>query len=149
MRSTASDGRTTPSLRGTELWRDGPPRPWPSPAVRGLRRPVGVQDPHLGPIAPAAAAPAAATTMRDPVCGRQVDQPDPTLRSQYADQTYVFCSPACRDRFDEQPDIFTASPGRGQVAERDRAQRTDDDRGELQPGQPARLSNSPPTPGPG
>ena len=107
-----------------------------------------MQDPHLGPIAPAAAA-SAATTTRDPVCGRQVDQPDPTLRSQYADQTYVFCSPACRDRFDEQPDIFTASPGRGQIASRDRAQRTDDDRGELEPGQPARLSNSPPTPGPG
>jgi Cu+-exporting ATPase len=99
-------------------------------------------------VAPAAAG-ASSTALRDPVCGRQVDQPDERLRSQYADVSYVFCSQACRDRFDEQPDIFTAQPGRGQAAERDRAQRTDDDRGELKPGQPARLSNSPPTPGPG
>ncbi|MBV9174731.1 MAG: YHS domain-containing protein [Chloroflexi bacterium] len=101
-----------------------------------------MQDPHVGDIAPAAGA-------RDPVCGREVAQLDASLTSEYADETYVFCSQTCRDRFDEQPDIFTGQPGRGEVAERDRAQRTDDHRGELQPGQRARLTNSPPTPGPG
>jgi YHS domain-containing protein len=108
-----------------------------------------VQDPHIDRLAPAAATTPAETPPRDPVCGRPVERPDERLRSQYADTVYVFCSQACRDRFDEQPDIFTAQAGRGQVAERDRAQRTDDARGELVPGQPARLSNSPPTPGAG
>jgi YHS domain-containing protein len=101
-----------------------------------------VQDPHIGGVAPAA-------LTRDPVCGRELQGSDPRLRSQYADVTYEFCSQECRARFDEQPDIFTAQPGRGEAAERDRAQRQDDDRSELAPGQPARLSNSPPTPGAG
>src|SRR6185437_3656133 len=58
------------------------------------------------------------TPNRDPVCGTQIDHVDPKLRTEYADVLYSFCSQRCMQRFLEQPDIFTAEPGRGNVAER-------------------------------
>lgn len=69
----------------------------------------------------------------DPVCGREVDREDPRLQSEYADVVYQFCSQQCMDRFIEQPDIFTADPGRGRVAENDRALRDDAHEGDLAP----------------
>ncbi|MCA1647691.1 MAG: YHS domain-containing protein [Chloroflexi bacterium] len=86
---------------------------------------------------------------RDPVCGKPVDRANERLRSEYADVEYHFCSQTCMDRFTEQPDIFTAKPGLGQVAERDRAQRPDEHLGELKPGQQIGQDHSPPAPDPG
>src|SRR5262249_23234825 len=90
-------------------------------------------------------------TSIDPVCGRPIVQAeaDASLTSEYADITYRFCSAECMERFTEQPDVFVAQPGSGQTVGHDRARRTDDDRGELKPGQHVELTNSPPTPGPG
>ena len=85
----------------------------------------------------------------DPVCGRTLESDSDGLSTEYADVTYAYCSQECMTRFTEQPDIFTAQPGRGQVADNDRALRDDADKGQLIPGQPARLTNSPPTPGAG
>src|SRR5579884_641730 len=90
---------------------------------------TSVQDPHVGPLAPAAASGSApgrdpdASPHRDPVCGRELGSSPSPYRTEYADVTYQFCSSSCLQRFVEQPDIFTAQPGRGQVAERDRALR--------------------------
>ena len=87
---------------------------------------------------------------RDPVCGRQLDHADPELRTEYADIMYSFCSEHCMKRFLEQPDIFTAEPGRGNVAEKDRGQRSDDlVGGELKPGAAAVIPTTPPAADPG
>ena len=86
---------------------------------------------------------------RDPVCGRPVDRRDTRLQTEYADVVYQFCSQTCLDRFIEQPDIFTAEPGRGQVAERDRALRGQQHEGELRPGAAAIVPSPPPEPDPG
>jgi YHS domain-containing protein len=87
---------------------------------------------------------------RDPVCGRQVDVANPQLRTEYADVLYSFCSQQCMTRFLEQPDIFTAEPGRGNVAERDRGQRNDDlVGGELRPEAAAVVPTTPPAADPG
>ena len=86
---------------------------------------------------------------RDPVCGQQIATPDPALQSEYADVLYRFCSQQCRDRFIEQPDIFTAQPGKGNVATDDRALRDDDHEGQLSPDAQAVVPHEPPAPDPG
>ena len=85
----------------------------------------------------------------DPVCGRPVERRDTRLQSEYADVIYQFCSQTCLDRFIEQPDIFTAQPGRGLVAERDRALRGEEHEGELKPDAAAVVPSAPPVPDPG
>ncbi len=42
----------------------------------------------------------------DPVCGTKVDEKEPEFQSQYAGQTYVFCSEDCKKEFEERPDEF-------------------------------------------
>jgi Cu+-exporting ATPase len=39
---------------------------------------------------------------KDPVCGMSVDERSPH-RSTHAGQTYVFCSAACKAKFDQEP----------------------------------------------
>lgn len=56
----------------------------------------------------------------DPVCGRQVKERGNRERVEYAGQAYIFCSRDCLERFDAQPDLFTAGPGEGNLANRDR-----------------------------
>ena len=56
----------------------------------------------------------------DPVCGKRVAESRNKNSVEYADQTYYFCSPGCLERFDAQPDLFTAGPGEGNLADRDR-----------------------------
>ena len=46
----------------------------------------------------------------DPVCNMTVDDSS-TLRSTHAGQTYVFCSPTCKARFDEEPGRYAAPAG--------------------------------------
>ena len=57
---------------------------------------------------------------RDPVCGQPARQRGRRLIVEYAEQRYHFCSPECLQRFDAQPDLFTAGPGTGNVSNRDR-----------------------------
>ena len=86
-------------------------------------------------------------TVVDPVCGRPVQNDQ--LQAEYADVMYRFCSQACLDRFNEQPDIFTAQPGRGNVADHDRALRDDAHAGELAPDAAAVVPHQPPAADPG
>lgn len=56
----------------------------------------------------------------DPVCGAQVSERGNPQTVEYAGQSYFFCSPECLQRFDAQPDLFTAGPAEGKLADRDR-----------------------------
>ena len=55
---------------------------------------------------------------KDPVCGMAVDDKAP-LRSTHAGQTYVFCSPACKTKFDKEPGRYAATAG-GEEARREK-----------------------------
>ena len=46
----------------------------------------------------------------DPVCGVRVRERGNRQRVEYAGQAYFFCSSECLERFDAQPDLFTAGP---------------------------------------
>ena len=56
----------------------------------------------------------------DPVCGQRVRERGNRQRVESAGQPYYFCSPECLERFDAQPDLFTAGPAEGKLANRDR-----------------------------
>ena len=43
---------------------------------------------------------------KDPVCGRAVSRRDVAGRSMYQDHSYYFCSPGCKEAFDEEPERF-------------------------------------------
>jgi Cu+-exporting ATPase len=43
---------------------------------------------------------------KDPVCGMTVDAEKAIHSSQYADSTYLFCSPGCKRKFDSAPDTY-------------------------------------------
>jgi Cu+-exporting ATPase len=47
---------------------------------------------------------------KDPVCGMPVDDKAP-LRSTHAGQTFVFCSPTCKTKFDKEPVRYAAPAG--------------------------------------
>ena len=70
----------------------------------------------------------------DPVCGVQVKERGNRERVEYAGQTYFFCSSGCLERFEAQPDLFTAGPGEGKLADRDRG---------VLPGHGARIPGPP------
>ena len=46
----------------------------------------------------------------DPVCNMTVDEGAP-LKSIHAGQTYVFCSPTCKAKFDKEPGRYAAPTG--------------------------------------
>ena len=56
----------------------------------------------------------------DPVCGQRVPERGNLQSTEYAAEDYFFCSPECLQRFDAEPDLFTAEPGEGHLADRDR-----------------------------
>ncbi|MBI2835086.1 MAG: YHS domain-containing protein [Acidobacteria bacterium] len=43
---------------------------------------------------------------RDPVCGMDVDEKNAAGQSTYQGQTYYFCSPVCKTRFDQDPQRY-------------------------------------------
>ncbi len=47
---------------------------------------------------------------KDPVCGMTVDDKSP-LSSKHAGQTYFFCSPGCKTKFDQEPDRYVSASG--------------------------------------
>lgn len=49
------------------------------------------------------------TTDRDPVCGMMLEAYDAVVRRQYGGKTYHFCSPVCRERFDQDPGRYGAA----------------------------------------
>jgi Cu+-exporting ATPase len=40
---------------------------------------------------------------KDLVCGMEVDEQPATRKSEYQGRFYYFCSPACQQRFEEDP----------------------------------------------
>jgi Cu+-exporting ATPase len=74
---------------------------------------------HQAPTEGAGATPA--PLKRDPVCGMMVPS-DPPLRATFEGNTYVFCSPHCRERFQENPRAFVGpSPSLPEAEDHGRA----------------------------
>jgi Cu+-exporting ATPase len=46
------------------------------------------------------------TTVKDPVCGMDIDPVTATGPSEYKGQTYYFCSLACKKAFDKEPEKY-------------------------------------------
>jgi P-type Cu+ transporter len=45
----------------------------------------------------------------DPVCEMELDENDAEYTSQYAGQTFYFCSEECKDKFESRPERYVAS----------------------------------------
>jgi Cu+-exporting ATPase len=43
---------------------------------------------------------------KDPVCGMQIDEKQAAGKSDYKGQTYHFCSPSCKQKFEQKPDQY-------------------------------------------
>ncbi len=43
---------------------------------------------------------------KDPVCGMQIDEKKAAGKSDYRGQTFYFCSPGCKERFDRNPEQY-------------------------------------------
>jgi Cu+-exporting ATPase len=44
---------------------------------------------------------------RDPVCGMNVNEQQAAGTSEYEGETYYFCSPRCKEQFDQTPERYT------------------------------------------
>ena len=49
------------------------------------------------------------TTVKDPVCGMDIETATAAGRTEHAGQTYYFCGSKCKDKFDRDPDNTWAS----------------------------------------
>lgn len=47
-------------------------------------------------------------TVKDPVCGMKVDTDKASGSSEYRGETYYFCCPECKQKFDESPQRYAA-----------------------------------------
>lgn len=45
----------------------------------------------------------------DPVCGMKVDEKKPQHQTQYGGQTYSFCSQECKNKFEQNPEEYSAT----------------------------------------
>jgi YHS domain-containing protein len=45
---------------------------------------------------------------RDQVCGMDVDERTAAAKTEYAGDTYYFCSVACRDKFEADPERYVS-----------------------------------------
>lgn len=52
-----------------------------------------------------------ATTVKDPVCGMDIDAATAPGKSEYKGQTYYFCSPGCKKSFDKDPEKYISHAG--------------------------------------
>jgi Cu+-exporting ATPase len=82
----------------------------------------------------------------DPVCGQSVQVDGNQNQVEYAGESYYFCSSACLERFDQEPDLFTAGAGIGRLANADPASEPLEN---PRPGPAARLEQPPVDAGPG
>ena len=46
------------------------------------------------------------TTVKDPVCGMDIDPATAAGKSEYKGQTYYFCCPGCKRSFDQNPEKY-------------------------------------------
>ncbi|HSL44863.1 MAG TPA: YHS domain-containing protein [Anaerolineales bacterium] len=56
-----------------------------------------------------------ATTVKDPVCGMEIDPETAAGSSEYRGETYYFCAPGCKRSFDQDPEKYL---GQGNNTER-------------------------------
>ncbi len=55
-----------------------------------------------------------ATTVKDPVCGMDIDPKTAAGKSDYQGQSYYFCSGGCKKAFDQSPQKYIkAKPSTG------------------------------------
>ena len=47
-----------------------------------------------------------ANTVKDPVCGMDIDPNTAAGKSEYKGQTYYFCSAGCKNSFDKDPEKY-------------------------------------------
>ena len=47
-----------------------------------------------------------ANTVKDPVCGMEIDPATAAGSSEYQGQTYYFCSPRCKKSFEKDPEKY-------------------------------------------
>lgn len=59
-----------------------------------------------------------ANTVRDPVCGMDIDPATAAGTSEYNGQTYYFCAPGCKKSFDKEPEKYVGN-GPGQHTHHD------------------------------
>lgn len=62
--------------------------------------------------------------LRDPVCGMQVDDKQAPATSSYQGQQYVFCGPACKEKFDQNPSHYAQPKNVSSQASRKESQKT-------------------------
>jgi len=57
------------------------------------------------------------TVAKDPVCGMDVETATAAGRTEYKGQTYYFCGPKCKEKFDPNPELYlgksAGTPGSG------------------------------------
>lgn len=46
---------------------------------------------------------------RDPVCGMTVDEKTAVASANYKGTTYYFCCPACKEKFEQEPEKYLRS----------------------------------------
>ena len=51
------------------------------------------------------------TTVKDPVCGMDVDPANDAGHAEHEGQTYHFCGSTCKEKFDHSPEQFIVKPG--------------------------------------
>ena len=49
-----------------------------------------------------------AATVKDPVCGMEIDPATAAGKSEYKGETYYFCSPGCKKSFDKDPEKYVS-----------------------------------------
>ena len=54
-----------------------------------------------------------ADTVRDPVCGMDIDPKTAAGNSEYQGQTYYFCSTGCKKSFDKEPEKYVGNQASG------------------------------------
>ena len=47
---------------------------------------------------------------KDPVCGHTVKENEAAGKTEWAGQTYYFCSTECQERFEQDPALFLGAP---------------------------------------
>lgn len=47
---------------------------------------------------------------KDPVCGRPIAEDEAVAKTEWAGQTYYFCSSECQERFEQDPAQFLGGP---------------------------------------
>jgi P-type Cu+ transporter len=52
------------------------------------------------------------TAAKDPVCGMDIETATAAGRTEYKEQTYYFCGPKCKEKFDLNPEQYLGKSSR-------------------------------------